>query len=527
MVKVLVLDSARGLQEDLNLQMIVEGYEDEFEVIVADPKQVSDLKTFIDKSSCGFVVVSHDAMEGLDAGAFSGAKVYGYTKSKEKPQAFDDAGIPYMGNAVSASDILRVMYDAADGRVPDMAWNNVQTSQPAAVKDNKPAVKAASAPSVQDLIDADDDVPAVSAQSQESKPAAEPQKPVNQASEPVAEKRPVPQPTIAQERLKNDVAPAPAAEKMTRGAQLRQNQLRKEREEYEAQQYQEENRSKKRTTTVAVFSAKGGVGKTTISSNLAMYLSMMAHGRGTYRVCIVDYNIDFGDVRSTLGYSEDGIDMGTWAEDIHNQLVRGRRPEDIQFTKNQVESYLQRHGDTGLYALLAPLMHEEAMTLEGDALQVMLRNIIENGEFDFVICDTGNNTRDSSYFALDMADVVLLVCTQDATTVTCNGSALNALKRLDFDLTKVRIIINNVVSAKQTGVSAAEVEEAFNEYECIARIHRNEEVLRANNYSQPLVMKPNHPFTQEMRNIVTYLTHEENLAGTPVKKKNKFFGIFG
>ena len=550
MIRVLVLDSTRGLNEDLNLQMVVEGYEDEFKVLVINPELIANLKEYIDKTGCNFAVVAYDTMEHVHASDFGVIKAYGYTKNKETPTMFDKERIPFLGNATNSSDILRVICDAAYGKVPKIedlpeeeepnmnASEKSQDDDDSATTVNKPVVvptkQVSSKPSVQDLIDGlddDDDDDPVPKQ-MDKKEVEVHESNLQQKARQNESETPRTVADNKNERQKDeDMKPAQKntqpEQRMSRGALLRQNQMRKEREQYERVQMQEEEKkADKRTTTVAVFSAKGGVGKTTVSSNLSMYLSMMAHGRGNYRVCIVDCNIDFGDVRSTLGFSEDGVDMSTWAEDIHTQLVRGRRPEDIRFSKNQIEGYLQRNNDTGLYALLAPLMHEEAMALEGEAIQVMLRNIIENGEFDFVICDTGNNTRDSSYFALEMADIVLLVCTQDATTVTCNGSALNALKKLDFDLTKVRIIINNIVSAKQTGISAAEVEEAFSEYECIARIHRNDEVLRANNYSRPLVMKPNHPFTQELRNVVLYLTNEEKVSNPGVPKKKKFFGLF-
>ncbi len=48
---------------------------------------------------------------------------------------------------------------------------------------------------------------------------------------------------------------------------------------------------------VTVFSAKGGCGKTTLATNLASVL----YDGGARRVCLVDLDLTFGDVASTLG----------------------------------------------------------------------------------------------------------------------------------------------------------------------------------------------------------------------------------
>ena len=81
----------------------------------------------------------------------------------------------------------------------------------------------------------------------------------------------------------------------------------------------------------------------------------------------------------------------------------------------------------------------------------MLNNIVENGGFDFVICDTGNNTRDSSYMTLLKADQVFLVLTQNFNTANCNNSLLKMLDALHFDMNKIGLIINKVQSKKSVG----------------------------------------------------------------------------
>ena len=280
----------------------------------------------------------------------------------------------------------------------------------------------------------------------------------------------------------------------------------------------------KNTKTVAVYSAKGGVGKTTVATELAVCLSMISQGRGRLRVCIVDYNIDFGDVQTTLGFDEKGPNLRHWAGEIRRNLKAGDAPESINFTKEEIENRLQRLNDTSLYALVAPVKHEDSYDIESEELNVILRNIVQNGEFDFVICDTGNNTRDSTVIALETSDVVLLIATQDVSAINCDQLFLNTMKKIGFDTSKIRLIINNIMPVKYTQVTVQEIEEFF-PYPCIARFKREADVTKANNCSDPVVKNPNHPFSQEMRNVCAYLTGQQVEA--PKGKQKTRRSLFG
>jgi pilus assembly protein CpaE len=216
--------------------------------------------------------------------------------------------------------------------------------------------------------------------------------------------------------------------------------------------------------------------------------------------------------------------MTWWAAEIKERIEAGENPDAICFTRKEIENNLQLMEKTGLYALLAPLTHEDSMDIGEAELQVMLRNIIENGGFDFVICDTGNNTRDSSVTALEAAEYVLLVVTQDITAANCNDAVLTTLNKIRFDTSKIRLIINNVLPAKITGVAVQEIEDLF-PHPCIARIRHDTDVIRANNYSKPIVYNPNHEVTKEIRKIIAFLTgtNEDEL----VVKRGLLSRIFG
>lgn len=282
-------------------------------------------------------------------------------------------------------------------------------------------------------------------------------------------------------------------------------------------------RSRERhTTTVTVYAAKGGVGKSTIATQTAVCLALTSGGREKYRVCIVDYNTDFGDVRAMLGMDNDGPDMYYWAMDIKDRLKAGERPEEIWYSRSEIEEYLQVMNRIGLYVLCAPNSHQESMAIESVELEIMLRNITKKGGFDFVVCDTGNNTRDSSIIALEAADYVLLVATQDVTAASCNASVIEALDRFGLDLHKVRLIVNNILSVKYTGINVESVESYFSQYPCIARIRHNLDIVKSNNLNEPIVLQANHEVTKEFRKIVAFLTGTDE-SGQEEKKGFRIF----
>lgn len=296
-----------------------------------------------------------------------------------------------------------------------------------------------------------------------------------------------------------------------------------------------------KTKVISSYSAKGGIGKTSIAKEVATYLACTSNGERHYRVCIADFNIDFGDVVSVLDYDTNAKGMMHWIQTIRAKLVKlamdrgidaatadkevlDNLAEEMRFTKDEIFDFLQKKEDTGLYALTAPIDHEDTMDIKMREIWVMLKSLKECGEFDYIICDTGNNTRDSTFTALEQSDLILFLNTQDVTTANDNEAFLSAMKKIGFDESRIKLVINMIRPESQTGISIKEIEECF-PFECIGRIKYDTDVIKANNKGKALVTeKGKTEFTRQIQEIVEHITGAKCSNAQPEKKR--FGGLF-
>lgn len=187
---------------------------------------------------------------------------------------------------------------------------------------------------------------------------------------------------------------------------------------------------------IAVYSPKGGVGTTTIATNLAVTL----HSAETPAV-IVDGSLEFGDVQVFL--NERGrtsiIDLTPNADQIDAELV-----EDV----------VLHHKDSGIDIVSAPPNPVDAEGVSGSDFVKVLQFLARL--YSYVIVDTHSYLSDVTIEALDACDLLVMVSSQDIPSIINTRSMLQLLvNSLGVQKNKILLVMNRF--DKQIAISPEKV----------------------------------------------------------------------
>ncbi|MCF8563835.1 response regulator [Alicyclobacillus tolerans] len=190
-----------------------------------------------------------------------------------------------------------------------------------------------------------------------------------------------------------------------------------------------------RPKTVALLSAKGGVGKTTIAVNTAVALAEQGK-----RVVLVDFDVQFGDTTLMLNLSPERTVL---------DLVR----ESTEIDPDVLDRYLSVHS-SGISVLAAPQRPEEAEYLEAAHVRVILQSLQK--KFDYVVVDTAPVANDVFFAILDTSDERFLVSTMNLAILKNNRMLMDLLIELNYDPAGVKHVLNRA-NAKN-GLKVRDVE---------------------------------------------------------------------
>jgi pilus assembly protein CpaE len=253
---------------------------------------------------------------------------------------------------------------------------------------------------------------------------------------------------------------------------------------------------------VAVFSPKGGSGRTTIATNLAVSL----HKETGARVCLVDANLQFGDVGVLLNLNPKN-------RSIIDAVDSGEPDGDI------VESVLVHHS-TGIRVLLGPPAPEAADLVSAANLRKILDEL--KARHDYVVVDLPSGLTEHSLGVMDFADDILVVAALEITTIKNVRLFLEIADQLEYDRAKIRLVINRSDTAQ--GIRIGDVEASIQRPIDGAIVSDGRLAVLAVNRGVPFVVS--HPEAALSRDIAQLARTVGGAATTPTDDKPAKRGLF-
>ena len=184
---------------------------------------------------------------------------------------------------------------------------------------------------------------------------------------------------------------------------------------------------------LAVYSPKGGVGKTTFAVNLACALSA-----ANKKVALIDLNLQFGNV---------GIYLDIAKGDTIADMVEERSLE-----LSTIKSYLIRH-PSGVMVMLSCSSPEYAELIRPEHIETILSSL--RTEFDYILLDMGSALNDCSVSALETADTIFVVVNEDIATLNDTKRSIKLLEALNLQ-DKIKLVVN------KDGISNIKVKDVAN-----------------------------------------------------------------
>lgn len=176
----------------------------------------------------------------------------------------------------------------------------------------------------------------------------------------------------------------------------------------------------KKGKSLCIFGAKGGVGKTSITTNLAGIFEAIEK-----RVLIIDLDLSGGGIATALNRPFTST-IYNFVDDYHNN-----RYKDF---KDYVTSY-----DDFIDILPSPKDPRQATKIESKYIEIALDKAMYN--YDIVLIDTNHILDERNLVMLDTVDSILFVMTNDPLDIKNMKSLLSIFR--DLEKTNYKILLNN------------------------------------------------------------------------------------
>lgn len=190
----------------------------------------------------------------------------------------------------------------------------------------------------------------------------------------------------------------------------------------------------RRPRVIAIFSPKGGVGKSTLATNLAVALRRVTEDR----VLLLDMDLASGDAAALL----DLVPRYSILDYVRALGTGG----EVRLT-----TYLTGH-HSGIELLAAPASPDQAELIPCDHVKQAITDARQLG--DWILVDTSPAFSEPVLTVLDEADTAILLMTPDLTSLKSARTALSVMEELGYPAEKAVLVMNQA----QKGLEQAERE---------------------------------------------------------------------
>jgi len=270
-------------------------------------------------------------------------------------------------------------------------------------------------------------------------------------------------------------------------------------------------RREARGKVLAIFSPKGGVGRSLLATNLAIALRAPADKK----VVLVDCSLQFGDIGVLLNLTS-------------NYSIANLADKKGQMDRELLDVILTPHM-SGVKVLLAPPRPEQAEMLTADHIRELLATL--QNMFDYVVVDMESSLQELSLTIFDLADRILLVTTPDIPSIKNARLFFEVTDALGYAEQKIKLILNK--ADRQSVIGPEEIAASIKQQVFVSIPADDRAAYMAVNQGIPSIMNNRtSAIAQEAIKLAQLLSQELEapqgaIKMTPPEVKKESSGILG
>ena len=189
----------------------------------------------------------------------------------------------------------------------------------------------------------------------------------------------------------------------------------------------------KKARTITVFSQKGGVGKTSLITNLAWEIFQQTNDK----ICILDLNFNSQDVSAFLN---------TKTEYSLNNVMSNFE----NLNKDTLLSLIPKYKDSQIYILETKeenIIKESFTTQQITKIINSLKNI-----FDYIIIDTSNLINESNISIFNYTDLIILLTTTNSASIKNCLKTYELFDKINYANDKIKLIVNRFIESEKSSL---------------------------------------------------------------------------